>query len=396
MVIGDSQSEEYRFEVPFSAPESNPFEANTQNWVELLAEHRAAAFDFGEYRRNLFEWGDVRNAGYQYNWSVPGAFVSTHLEILKATVFENQQYLTSKIELLDQIDEMDAIVMFLGGNDIRSVYGRLHRDDPPAGWPQSLIDETRELIEIIRSEAPEVPLIVGDFPDVGGTEKTKTDHPGMEGRVIASQYVAQANQLLKQLLDSKGIPSFEPSSLTADLLEDDPVRIGEVEFLPFGHPENRPRYLLCKDGFHPSTSAQARIANLIVGALEQAIGETLSPLADQEILSDILGIDPTVDDDYLAWIGGFSVSNESLLADEDGDGLQNLGEFALNNHPLISDAPQPTQQGSFDFQADPGRTGYVQTQAAGSNDLQEWSVISAPPPFTLPTNFLRLEFTLRE
>ena len=40
MVIGDSQSEEYRFEVPFSAPESNPIESNTRNWVELLAERQ--------------------------------------------------------------------------------------------------------------------------------------------------------------------------------------------------------------------------------------------------------------------------------------------------------------------------------------------------------------------
>ncbi len=38
LVIGDSMSEEYAHELPFSAPDSNPDNPNTVNWVEILDE----------------------------------------------------------------------------------------------------------------------------------------------------------------------------------------------------------------------------------------------------------------------------------------------------------------------------------------------------------------------
>lgn len=394
MVIGDSQSEEYRFEIPFSAPESDPTESNTMNWIEILAEHRSEDFDFGKYKRNAFEWIDVRNAGYQYNWSIPGAFVFTFLDVLNSSIFDDQEYLTSKIELLDQIDEMDAVVIFLGGNDIRTVYSKLHRDEPPVGWPQSIVAQMEEIIEIVQDENSNVPIIVGDFPDVGGTEKTKLSHPEKSGRKIASQHVANANLLLKQMLDSKNIPLFEVSKVTTDLLSDEPIRIGNIEFLPFGHPENPPRNLLCRDGFHPSTATQARIANMITTALNAELGTVITPLTDEEVLVDILGLDPALDDAYLAWINAIVPEQNSLLADPDGDGLENLGEYALDTNPLSSDMPQVTRDLTFAYHVEPTRTNYVVTRSAGSDDLINWFLIPEAPPITLARPFLRLEFSL--
>lgn len=394
MVIGDSQSEEYRFEIPFSAPESDPFESNTKNWIELLSEHRPDSVTFGEYKRNAFEWADVRNAGYEYNWSIPGAFISTFLEVLNSSIFNDQEYLTSKIEILDQIDEVDAIVIFLGGNDIRTVYSKLHRDEPPAGWPQNIIAEMEELIEIIRDETPGIPIIVGDFPNVGGTEKTRLSHPDQRGQNIASEHVANANLLLKQMLEPKDIPLFEVSRVTTDLLDEAAIRIGNIEFLPFGHPENLPRYLLCRDGFHPATATQATIANMIVTALNEETSSNTTPFSDEEILTDILGLDPAADDDYLSWIANFPVPNNSLLADPDGDGLTNLGEYALDSSPLTSDAPRLESDLTFNFTTTPSRNDYVSTRASGSPDLKNWSPIPTAPPFTAPFPFLRLEFSL--
>jgi hypothetical protein len=88
---------------------------------------------------------------------------------------------------------MDAVVIFLSDNDIRSVYSKLHRNEPPLGWPQNIIAQVEEVIEIVQDENSNVPIIVGDFPDVGGTEKTKLSHPEKNGRKIASQHVANPN-----------------------------------------------------------------------------------------------------------------------------------------------------------------------------------------------------------
>ena len=253
-----------------------------------------------------------------------------------------------------------------------------------------------EIIDIIRDENETVPIVVGNLPDVGGTEKTKLDNPGNRGRLIASQHVANANQLLKQMLDAKSITHFNVSQVTTDLISDEPIRIGNVEFLPFGHPENPPRNLLCRDGFHPSTSTQAQLANMILNALNEEAGWTLTPFSDQEILTDILGIDPTIDDDYLAWISGFTVNNTSLLADPDFDGIDNLGEFALNTNPTIPDAPTLTNANTFDFTLAPTRTDYVRTTPQVSPDLETWTPFNTPPPFVIPEPFVRLDFHLRD
>ena len=394
LVIGDSQSEEYRFEVPFSAPASDPFDSNTKNWIELLAEHRPEEVNFGEYRRNLLSYPDVRDAGFEYNWSIPGALTDTWIEVLNSSIFNDQEYLTSKVTLLGQIDQMDAVVIFLGGNDMNTVYSRLHRNEPPPNWPAGVIAQMEEIIDIIQAEDSSIPIIVGNFPDVGGTEKRKLDFPDKEGRELASQYIAGANSLLKTMLDARGIPVFEVTRVTTDLISDQPFRLGNVELLPFGNPENPLRNLLCRDGFHPSTSTQARLANMIILALNEAAGWSLTPFPDQEILTTILGLDPTIDDDYLAWIGGFQVSNTSLVADPDRDGLDNLGEFALNLNPAVPDAPAPTPHRTFNFTIAASRTNYVGVTPVISGDLENWTPFPTSPPFEMPAPYLRLEFFL--
>jgi hypothetical protein len=67
LAIGDSLTEEYAFELPFSAPDSNPFSANTENWPKILDGHRAVGFTMGSYQSSLLSYPDLRNGGYKYN-----------------------------------------------------------------------------------------------------------------------------------------------------------------------------------------------------------------------------------------------------------------------------------------------------------------------------------------
>ena len=106
LAIGDSLTEEYRFEAPFSAPDSNPFVANTFNWVELLHEYREDGFTMGGYEPSLFNYADFRNAGYEYNYGVPGFTAERWEEILYAEYSffdlfdpENVLALSTRVEL---------------------------------------------------------------------------------------------------------------------------------------------------------------------------------------------------------------------------------------------------------------------------------------------------------
>ena len=65
LTIGDSMTEEYAFEVTFSAPESAPLTANTRNWLEILNQRRGQGSGedwlfFGSYQSTLFSYPDLR------------------------------------------------------------------------------------------------------------------------------------------------------------------------------------------------------------------------------------------------------------------------------------------------------------------------------------------------
>lgn len=396
LVIGDSQSEEYRFEIPFSAPASVPFDANMMNWIEILSAHREDEVTFGKYRPNLASYPDVRNGGYEFNWSIPGALTETWVDVLNSSIFENPGFVTSKITLLDQLDEVDAVVIFLGGNDMNNVYNDLTKNNPPPGWPESVIAQINEIVAKIRNQDSNLAIVIGNFPDVGGTQKRQLDFPDRNKRDLASSYIADANEELRVYAERENIPLFDVAAFTLDLIDEAPYRIAGVEFFPFGDPENKSRKLLCRDGFHPATSSQAMIANGIIGALNTATGSDLIPLGEEEIVTDILGLLLTTDEAYLAWIAGFQVANDSLLADPDGDGIANLGEYALDHNPTVPDAPRIDGQGNFDFTVETDRADYVRTAPAVSSDLNFWIRYEVAPPFPLPERFLRLEFTLEE
>ncbi len=75
--IGDSLTEEYRFETPFSGPKTEgsdipAIDANTHNWPEIISEYRSQYLSFGSYAPNLLDYRDFRDAGYKYNYGIPG------------------------------------------------------------------------------------------------------------------------------------------------------------------------------------------------------------------------------------------------------------------------------------------------------------------------------------
>ncbi len=146
LAIGDSLTEEYAFELPFSAPDSDPLDVNTKNWPEILSGHRAATFTAGPYNSTLFSYRDLRNGGYQFNYGVPGfrtwdwiaVCQSTILDLISGDLVTSLRYPT-KQALLGHLDDVDAVVIFLGGNDVEAVYGEIFNDaQPPALLAQTV------------------------------------------------------------------------------------------------------------------------------------------------------------------------------------------------------------------------------------------------------------------
>ncbi len=333
LVLGDSMSEEYAFELPFSAPDSDPLEANIANWIEILATVRGDEVSFGPYAGHVAAYPDYRDGGYAWNWAVPGFRTTDLAELVDPPLFPS-----SPEEALDWIScprirtqlagEVDCAVIFCGGNDLSPLYAGLCTGTVATDRLEAIRDNLAATIDFVRAANATLPIVLVNAPDIGATPSVQAKVPDPALRAVATVRIAGLNALLAELAAARGIALANSFDLTRRLDGAAPLQLNGVEFLKAGDPENAPRYLFAKDGFHPSTAAQALLADEILRALNGRYGFGLSPLANREILGSILGLDP--DAAFLAWLASAGLPPPTPAdADPDGDRLPLLAEFAL-------------------------------------------------------------------
>lgn len=342
LAIGDSLTEEYAFELPFSAPDSDPLDANTKNWLEILSNRRADTFTAGSYDSSLLSYSDLRNGGYQFNYGVPGyrawdwitVFDLTFFDLISADPMTLGQYRTQQ-SLLDDLDHVDAVVIFLGGNDVESVYGAIFNDAQVPGLVAQTVSNLAYIHDYVRDHHESVPIIIATVPDVGATEKIASNYTDPAKRVIARARIAAMNaSIIAMAAANNRRATVARVDLVTDRIFDQvPMNLNGTDFIYPPSPDNSPRAVFCKDGFHPATMVQALIADQILAALNHATGRNIPRLSNREILGPILGLNP--DQPYLDWaagVGGFEQN-------PDGDGLPNLAEFVLATSPILAGSP---------------------------------------------------------
>jgi lysophospholipase L1-like esterase len=313
LAIGDSLTEEYRFEAPFSAPDNNPVVANTMNWVELLHAYRPLDFTMGNYEPSLLNYLDYRNAGYEYNYGVPGFKAERWDQLLLSTPL-NFLDINTWSELTGDLSSVDAVLIFLGGNDLSLTNTDAQHDV----IRQSIV----RIHGYVRANAPAgMPIIIATVPDIGSTPKEKL--PDLAQAAAARQRVAtlNANIMAMDALPDTHIARID--ALTDRIYDQQPFHINGTLLTYPPSRQNPPLHLFCKDGFHPATAAQAIIANEILKAINGFAATPIPLFTNREILADILLQNP--DQPLIDYLGG---------AGDDGDGLPGLVEFLLGTDPL--------------------------------------------------------------
>lgn len=340
LAIGDSLTEEYTFEVPFSAPDSNPLNANVKNWPEILAAHRGDGFSMGGYDASLGYYVDLRNGGYETNYGVPGfrtwdwvdVCETTEWDIISGDPYEFVKYRT-RWNLDADLGDADVVVIFLGGNDLKSDYHGIFNNPTPPALLANVVSNVEWLHDYVRDIEPGLPIIIATVPDVGATPEVAEDFTDPAKRAVARARIAAMNASLIAMATARGATVARIDSLTDRIFDQVPLHLNGTDFVFAPHPENPPLHVFCKDGFHPATMAQALIADQIVDALNRATGSQIPPLANREILGSMLGLNP--DQPYLDWAG----TAGGMAQNPDGDGLPNLAEFVLASPPLVADSP---------------------------------------------------------
>ncbi len=414
LVLGDSLSEEYAFELPFSAPDSDPFRANLRNWIELLAATRPTEISFGSYDGNLAAYPDYRDGGHAYNWAVPGFKTTDLAELINPPLLPRDE-----LELLDALscpklksqlkDDVAWVVIFCGGNDLSSLYSELASGTATPAQLAAIRDNLAATIDFVRTQNAALKIVLVNAPDIGVTPAVQARGATPEARAAATTRIASLNTLLAALAADRGIALADSFTLTRRVAEAAPFRLNGTAFLPTAHPENDPHHLFAKDGFHASTVLQALIANEILGALNTRYAAGFTSLANREIIA-ALGLDP--DQPLRDWLAAAALPADTApTSDPDADGLPLLTEFALGLSPTQPDAAplraippeEPDSVARFEYPIDHSG-GYALTSVEWTAELgapwqpvpTEWiSAGSAAHEVTLPATtgpgvFLRL------
>jgi len=364
LVIGDSLSREYQFEFA-------QFD-DARNWVEILAENRPDDFDFGD--KSI----DQR---YRYNWALPTYSAEDYADDLTSSGFLQRRF---QDLIDDDFDDVDAVVVFLGGNDIDSVYGPVYNGN--SSTTNNIInrieDDLEDIIDFVQDDTPNMRMILVNVPHVGATPEVKGDHPT---HPVRTQRVTDALQTidtrLRALANRKNIGYADILPFTLDLLSDAPYCIGGFPFINEGSDDGDADHIWLggdlSQNFHPNTNGQAIVANAIIEAFNEKYGIGAEPLSEIEIVEDIVGLDTP----YGGWAdaAGLPPSQRGLTLDPDNDGLSNLIEFTLDLDPTqFSSLPEPRIEGGnlvFDFNLRHQDCAFSTVEAQVSSDLIGWVAV---------------------
>lgn len=382
LAIGDSLTEEYRFETPFSGPKVGDsdipaIDANTHNWPEIISEHRAEYLSFGSYKPNLLDYRDFRNAGYKYNYGVPGITMEAWSDIVTGQYsnFSGAEailaYRTNEV-LTDHLEEdgIGVVVIFLGGNDLNSPYDQIFESETTPAFLHQIPNRLRTIHHFVRSKNSTVPIILCTLPDIGATYKISDHYSDPARQVIARQRIAALNASVIVLGAELGCQIARVDHLTDRIFDQVPFEINGTIFHYPPDNANPPDRLFCHDGFHPSTVGQAVITNLILDAVNRATGSAIPLLSNREILGEVLGLNP--DQPYLTWAAGAGEMN----ANPDGDGLPNLVEYLLDTNPNTASSPfRFSANGELSFASSPERLQFAQLEVFESQTLSNWQPV---------------------
>ncbi len=347
LAIGDSMTEEYAFELPFSAPASNATNANARSWPELLRIFRPTEATLGPNESTAFTYGDLRNAGQEWNFGIPG--MTTRNWFLLITTDDpfdppsgeplGFDYYDTRRKLIDELVVAEAVVILLGANDLKQEYNDLFNDTEASNFSTGVRNRIAAIHDWVRIYRPNVPIVVCTLPDVGATPQISGTYNDPAKQVSTRAKIAALNQSIITWAAGKAKPPAiaRIDHLTDRIFDQQPFHLNGTVFTLAGDPENPPTRVFCRDGFHAATMAQALIANEIMSALEAGTGRDLTPFSNREILDDLLGLDP--DQPYLDWIAMAGLTGSPMDQDPDRDGFPNLAEYLLGSPPGIFGNP---------------------------------------------------------
>lgn len=378
VTLGDSLTFAYEAEfcfrvtIPLMGTYGDGFGPGVRNWIEVLSDPACRGDRFALGARDnitltvLFSQTTLffrqRN-----NWAIPGLnidqlrrFVAGEATFLDL-VGESPEFSTlqSALALSDfnastdfNVTEMEnqiagtatRLTLFIGGNDLRGVYGDLYDGLPPGSFVDDFIADATAILDRVRDLNPDLQIVVVNVPHVGITPDVKASWPTdpvKTGRVTG--VVRELNSRLAALAEERGLGYADIFTPTLPLLGEAPLCIHGLTFPNSGSTTGDLAFSWLNGplsaNFHPNTNGQLIVANAIIDAFNERYDTGIAPLSATEMLAGRLGKTPAqIDLGFPAWMDGHGLAGKGETDDSDGDGIPAGVEFALGLNPSLHDA----------------------------------------------------------
>ncbi|MGB6221873.1 SGNH/GDSL hydrolase family protein [Haloferula sp.] len=379
VTLGDSLTFAYeaefgfQYSVPFGPTFGDGFGSSVRNWIEILINpaYRNEHFDIGV--RDTYTIAGIPFVvpeqtflfRHEYNWAVPGQTVdqmrrfiagtSSFLDILAEipefedlasaialTDFDPSQF--SLIDFEKQIqDTAERLSFFIGGNDVRGIYGTVYNGDSAGTFVDEFMDDSRAVLDRVQQLNPDIQVVIVNVPHIGITPEIKGKYPTdpiKTARVTA--VLDDLNGQLALLAESRGFAYADVYSPTLKLLGPDPLCIHGIAFENTGTMSGDLSKVWLNGpisaNFHPNTNAHAVIANTVIEAFNRTYGTGIAPLTATEILGGLHRKTANeIDMSFDQWMTCFGLNGLTEESDTDHDGINAGVEFGLGLDPTLRD-----------------------------------------------------------
>lgn len=381
LVVGDSLTKEYEVEFPLLYP-SNSSSWSARNWVELLNTYRAGFFELGAF--SVF--GDPRATGHEFNWAFPGATTQEIRDKLSSTNFFDLIWqATFKSQIANTVER---VVVFAGGNDIDSYYGNIYNGASPTAYINQTRDNLKWIVDFIRTQKSTIPVVLVAPPHVGCTPNVQQQYPTHATKTArVTTALDSLSSQLASYAQTKGIGYAANVYTMTKAIIDQPFYIGGTEFYRQADADARARYLFSGDGFHPNTSAQARIAQIVVDTFRATYpSPNIAAVTETEMLQ---WLSVPANTGFNEWLASANIpAGQTGYADDpDHDGIPNLLEFLLEGFnpgtPGAHLLPQPVIQSVnsqlqliYTWKPSVQGSQFATLNLVQSPDLVNWSPVS--------------------
>jgi lysophospholipase L1-like esterase len=283
LVLGDSLTKEYEVEFPVLYPErTDAWKA--RNWIEILHEWRRSWFDQGSFSA----YYDVRIVGHKHNWAFPGATTQELRDALSSTAWQNKLW---QAELKSQLkNTVERVVIFAGGNDVDSYYGKIYNGSSPTTYVKRTRDNLIWIVDYVRAQKSSLPIVLVSVPHVGCAPDVQHSYPTdtvKTGRVTAA--LDSLNAQLASISKTRGAAFADGVYPFTKGLVNNRFFIGSQEINRGANMDALPSYAFSGDGFHPTSAMQVKIAQIIVDTFRARWASSVIPaISDAEITNKIL------------------------------------------------------------------------------------------------------------